>query len=988
MYRYTIVLLWALLCMPSSAFAAFADRFNVSYLHLGNGLPSNFVDDVYQDDRGFIWVATHGGGLVRYDGYTYLYMGSGHAGMAVKSNYCRNISEDRHRRLWVSFDEYTDVIDLQTMGQSMPRGATGELDQKLRSILKERSMRVSGDRQGNIWIATRDHIYVLGFDDKGTVQSIGQLDFHHLAPDIPLRDIEGIGMLTAYGRRVRRLAARRSARGIYVLRETAMPPTVTCPRDVLVFDIMRKGRQLWFATNEGLYVSDRGLKAYRHTGDARSLSHDFVSTLALAPDGSVLAGTLAGVNIIRHGQIERWTAQSASGPLGSNFVNCIWSAHGMVWVGTESGGITKLSTRQLHLRNFVHGADPTTISPNAVNAIYPEENGRLWIGTVEGGLNRLDPGTQVFTHFTTANSGLSHNSVSAFAADGQGRLWIGTWGGGLNYVDMPTGTTVKPLVLSPSQASLLNFIGALAYDPYNHALWIGSNDGIFVYDLSTGRLREPFARCREINGCIGSLIDRDGILWMGCLDGVVKVNLRQRRRGEFVYRQLRYKLDAPGSGIIDKITCFCQTADGTIWLGSSGYGLYRRVVGKDGKETFKCYTVSDGLTNNSVRGMAETRRGALWIATEQGLLLFNPETGIFANYDEKDGLVSSQFYYNGAVSTCDGKLVLGSSKGLTIVDAFDPQSLYKGRLSFTQLWVNGRQEWGGSRFLDKDIASASEVNVREGDKSFVIEFSSLNYLNDRQGLYSYRMKGYDNKWTTLQPGEHSVKYTSLPPGSYHFEVRYVATPGHETFQEIGLEVNVSPYFWKSRWFVSAMLLLVVLMAVAMYRRRMEMTKRQERERILAPIEKALAESDTPQLLQKRIEAIMNNQRRYASSREKVMEADREESLQRQRPFMERVMEVMEQNYGNPEFGVTEMSELLNMNKAALSKSLNAEIGLSTNQFIRNYRLEIAKKFISENVANRNITEIAYRVGFNDPKYFTRCFTKLYGIAPSAYKADR
>lgn len=254
-------------------------------------------------------------------------------------------------------------------------------------------MRVSGDRQGNIWIATRDHIYVLGFDDKGTVQSIGQLDFHHLAPDIPLRDIEGIGMLTAYGRRVRRLAARRSARGIYVLRETAMPPTVTCPRDVLVFDIMRKGRQLWFATNEGLYVSDRGLKAYRHTGDARSLSHDFVSTLALAPDGSVLAGTLAGVNIIRNGQIERWTAQSASGPLGSNFVNCIWSAHGMVWVGTESGGITKLSTRQLHLRNFVHGADPTTISPNAVNAIYPEENGRLWIGTVEGGLNRLDPGT-------------------------------------------------------------------------------------------------------------------------------------------------------------------------------------------------------------------------------------------------------------------------------------------------------------------------------------------------------------------------------------------------------------------------------------------------------------------------------------------------------------------------------------------------------------------------------------------------------------------
>lgn len=43
--------------------------------------------------------------------------------------------------------------------------------------------------------------------------------------------------------------------------------------------------------------------------------------------------------------------------------------------------------------------------------------------------------------------------------------------------------------------------------------------------------------------------------------------------------------------------------------------------------------------------------------------------------------------------------------------------------------------------------------------------------------------------------------------------------------------------------------------------------------------------------------------------------------------------------------------------------------------------------ITDNVANRNITEIAYRVGFNDPKYFTRCFTKQYGMSPSGYKDE-
>jgi AraC-like DNA-binding protein len=97
--------------------------------------------------------------------------------------------------------------------------------------------------------------------------------------------------------------------------------------------------------------------------------------------------------------------------------------------------------------------------------------------------------------------------------------------------------------------------------------------------------------------------------------------------------------------------------------------------------------------------------------------------------------------------------------------------------------------------------------------------------------------------------------------------------------------------------------------------------------------------------------------------------------------------VLEQNYADSEFGVTELSDAMGMNKTALSKRINTETGLPTSQFIRNYRLDVAKKLISRNASNRNITEIAYSVGFNDPKYFTRCFTKLYGISPSSYKAE-
>ena len=51
-------------------------RYHLDVLAMSNGLPSNFVDDIYQDSYGFIWVCTRAGGLIRYDGYTFDYFDS------------------------------------------------------------------------------------------------------------------------------------------------------------------------------------------------------------------------------------------------------------------------------------------------------------------------------------------------------------------------------------------------------------------------------------------------------------------------------------------------------------------------------------------------------------------------------------------------------------------------------------------------------------------------------------------------------------------------------------------------------------------------------------------------------------------------------------------------------------------------------------------------------------------------------------------------
>ena len=85
-----------------------------------------------------------------------------------------------------------------------------------------------------------------------------------------------------------------------------------------------------------------------------------------------------------------------------------------------------------------------------------------------------------------------------------------------------------------------------------------------------------------------------------------------------------------------------------------------QAVDKAGQETFKAYRVEDGLANNAVKGIVEGQDGMLWITTVNGLSHFNPKTGVFTNFHEEDGLISSQFYWNSAVKDANGTLYLGT----------------------------------------------------------------------------------------------------------------------------------------------------------------------------------------------------------------------------------------------------------------------------------------------------------------------------------------
>ena len=967
-------LVFSLTCMGSGNILT--ERYNQSYLDLSNGLPHNNVSDIFRDSNGFLWISTYGGGLVRYDGYDMMA-----PRLDLNSKSCRSITEDNFHRLWVAFDEGINIIDLMTMKSVIPNHA------ELRKLLSQSSIRTYRDAIGRIWIINDLQISLVSFTSQGEIDKIYNYPHPWRMLDIAICDVEGNGkpwlgidgglyrLVEKDGKLVREeiSALLKPLQGHYIT------------------DILRRHNEVWITTNMGLYRFDpyqQKLFEYHHSIAPGALSHVFLSSLAVTADNRLLVGSLGGVNIYddQTDSFTAWTTESSI-PLKSDFVHCIREYQGQIWIGTESGGIVCLSPRRLLLRNSVHTADTHSLSPNAVNAMYVEPNGQLWVGTVEGGLNLREPGSLSYIHYTTSNSGLSHNSVSALAADKYGKLWIGTWGGGLCVTNRQGSHQVSRLELPGDYPWLTNFVGALAIDSINDGLWIGSNAGLFYYDFKTRQIEEPFEGCRSVTGCIGAIVDRDGFLWMGCMQGLRVVDLNSGRNGHrpFKTEGITHKLDEQNSRIVDKISSFYQTKDGTLWLGSNGYGLYRLVKdAKDPRGHFEALTTEDGLAFGGVKGIVEDLNGHLWVTTQNGLSVYDPKTHIFSNYFENEGLINQHFYWNSAMRDDSGVIYLGSEGGLIEVLGENTESKPKGKLVFTHLMVDNQDVMPDGEYLSEDISIASSIQLRESNRSFSISFSALDYGNEEQTMFSYRMKGLEDEWNTLMLGEHSVRYNALPAGRYVFEVRYLSAASTDHFETASIEVVVKPAFWNSWWFRLLLILLVVVLVIYGYNRRVAELKRREAEQLLNPIREVLEESEDPRKLQVRIRTILDNQERYMKSVSKSVEADLEEVQKNTKPFMERVMEIMEKNYMDSEFGVQEFCDALGMSRSVASKHLNAEAGVPVGQFIRNYRLNMAKEMLSSKTGNRNITEIAYAVGFNDPKYFTRCFTKQFGMNPSSW----
>ena len=104
-----------------------AERYKFSSLSMNDGLPCNFVDDMIKDSRGFLWLATLGEGVTRYDGSDFVLFNMGSTQTKLRSNFVRTICEDDFGRIWAGSEMVLDVINIYSLEHETPTSFEGKL---------------------------------------------------------------------------------------------------------------------------------------------------------------------------------------------------------------------------------------------------------------------------------------------------------------------------------------------------------------------------------------------------------------------------------------------------------------------------------------------------------------------------------------------------------------------------------------------------------------------------------------------------------------------------------------------------------------------------------------------------------------------------------------------------------------------------------------------------------------------------------------------
>ena len=572
----------------------------------------------------------------------------------------------------------------------------------------------------------------------------------------------------------------------------------------------------------------RKLKALDEHGQASEVldAEATITGFVHQDDGWMLLGTYDG--LLRwhpeHGQGERIRAIDGvdDGLPSSALIDLMMDAEGGLWLSVLRNGLAYLPpAHQAFARYQAAPGREQGLQLRAVAAMVPaEEPDVLWLGSRDGGVQRLDLSTgkaewiqDVFDDKTLAELG----PVTSLARLGS-RLVLG-WSREIRLYD-PDSRHLEPvLVREQVDQGTFSFIVADG----DNALWVATFDaGLFRVDLASGE-REHF----HINGrdhthwpeeLVAALVPGPGGWWLAGR------NLIYRQHAEGHFEAIMEVDDGPIQAM--------RWLDDELWV-ATDFSLSRWQ--RDGRAMVQ--TARHQLTalepGGRIHAMFPGQDGDLWLVLANGLVRFQPGTGQLRRFARPDGLAVAEFPRFAAFGLDSGRLAIGTTRGLVVVDP----ARVGVRSPPPPVFITGVE--AGDRRLVLTPGPRQPLVLDHRTNALAIDYTALSYVAPGQTRYRLRLAGWDESWLELT-GQTRHFYSNLRPGRYRFEVQ-AATPGGEWGDDGDvLELKIQTPPWRSGAALAAYALMGLVLAGAGWRGLLGLRQRR-REMREARQKRALAE---------------------------------------------------------------------------------------------------------------------------------------------------
>ena len=494
------------------------------------------------------------------------------------------------------------------------------------------------------------------------------------------------------------------------------------------------------------------------------------------------------------------------------------------WLGTSGGGINKFNPRFKNFTIFQNDTDDkNSLSNNYILSIIEDRNNNLWIGTRGGGLNFYNTAAQkwnIYKHDSQNPNSISDDIISSLLEDSKGNIWIGTETGGLNKFNPATKKNKIYKYDPDNQNSILSNWVMDIHEDKEGILWVSTfSGGLNRFDPKTEIFTSYLPDESNPNTISGEALtklfeDNENNIWIGTFGfGLNKFNKKDE-----TFTQYKNNKNDSTSLSINYVLCAIRSKTGTVWAGTT-YGLNR--LNDDG--TFSKITAYDGLPSNSVYEILEDDSGFLWIATNKGLVKYNPVDKSVKVYDEGDGLPGSELNFGPAFKSKNGKMFFGGTEGFFY---FPPDTLktndYLPPVVFTDFTILNKPALVG-----ENISTKKHITLNYNDNFFSFSFAALNYLQTSENKYAYKLEGFNDDWINLGT-ERKITFTNLDPGDYVLRVKASNNDGLWNEQGAYLSITVVPPYWQTWWFRSFVLILLLSTGPIIYYRRITALKKEQK----------------------------------------------------------------------------------------------------------------------------------------------------------------